>query len=370
MRKYTYTLMAAAIGAAVLTGCGGSTAAAPAATTAEATTAAAAEAPASEEKTEAAPGPEGAKEAAAPASGELKEFDVVLDWYPNAVHTFLFEADKNGYFAEEGLKVNIINPADTVDALTFVASEKAQIGFSYPVDVIMANVNEGMPVKALAAVVQEELSCMASLADSDITADMSSLKGKTVGHSGPAVMEATVKTISKNAGLSEDDVKLLNVGFDLTTALTTKSADMVVGTFINDEIVTMKNAGYDVNVWRYDDYGVPMMYGLVMAVNADAYDADPESYQGFIRACKKGFEDMKDEDKALQTIMADMNSDDNPLDEVQQKESYEILMPLMEKDGQPFLSMSDKTWEDIMSWMADSGLIEAAVGAGDICIQE
>ncbi|MDO4417376.1 MAG: ABC transporter substrate-binding protein [Eubacteriales bacterium] len=317
--------------------------------------------------------PAGAETAAAdPASdADLTEFDVVLDWYPNAVHTFLYEAQDKGYFAEEGLKVNIINPAETVDAMTFVAAGRAQIGFSYPVDTVNAVAAQNMPVRAIGAVVQEELSCMASLAETDITGDMGSLIGKKIGHSGPAVEEAIARTVIKNAGLSDDDVEVLNVGFDLTTSLTTKNTDMVVGTFINDEIVTMRNAGYDVNVWKYEDYGIPQMYGLVLIANRDAYAADPALYQGFLRACRKGFADMQaDEDQALATIMADMNSDDNPLDEAQQRESYEILLPMMEKEGRPFLSMQESDWQAVIDWMAQSGLIEEKCDAADVYIAE
>lgn len=305
------------------------------------------------------------------SDAELTEFNVVLDWYPNAVHTFLYEAQRKGYFAEEGLKVNIINPAETVDAMSFVAASRAQIGFSYPVDTVNAVAAQNMPVRAIGAVVQEELSCMASLAETDITADMSSLRGKKIGHSGPAVEEAIVRTITKNAGLSDDDVEILNVGFDLTTSLTTKNTDLVVGTFINDEIVTMRNAGYDVNVWKYEDYGIPQMYGLVLIANTDAYAADPALYQGFLRACRKGFSDMKaDEDQALSTIMTDMNSDDNPLDEAQQRESYEILLPMMEKEDRPFLSMQESDWQAVIDWMAESGLIEEKCDAADVYVAQ
>ena len=41
---------------------------------------------------------------------ELKEMKVILDWTPNAIHTFLYDAEEKGYFAEEGIKVTIIPP--------------------------------------------------------------------------------------------------------------------------------------------------------------------------------------------------------------------------------------------------------------------
>ena len=47
--------------------------------------------------------------------GELETIDVVLDWYPNAVHAFLYEAEEKGYFAEEGLQVNILFPSNASD---------------------------------------------------------------------------------------------------------------------------------------------------------------------------------------------------------------------------------------------------------------
>ena len=38
------------------------------------------------------------------------EINVVLDWYPNAVHTFIYTAIERGYYAEEGLDVKVRFP--------------------------------------------------------------------------------------------------------------------------------------------------------------------------------------------------------------------------------------------------------------------
>ena len=303
----------------------------------------------------------------ASSDGELTHLDVVLDWYPNAIHTFLYEAIDNGYFEEEGLEVSLINPAESVDAINFVSAGRAQIGLSYPIDVLQARDN-GMPVKALGAVSQKALDCMCALADNtEITADMSCLKGKKIGHSGPAAEIAIAKTIAAGAGLSEGEYELLDVGFDLVTALTTKSVDVVVGTFINDEVVTMQNAGYDLQVFTEQDYGIPELYGLVMVAGEEDYEKNPEIYQSFLTACRKGFEDMKaDEDAALSLIMREMNSDDNPLDEAQQRQSYEILMERMETPDGAFLSMKTETWQEIIDWMTDAGLLSNPVSPSEV----
>ena len=59
--------------------------------------------------------------------GELETIDVVLDWYPNAVHAFLYEAEEKGFFAEEGLQVNILFPSNASDPLTMTAVVMALI---------------------------------------------------------------------------------------------------------------------------------------------------------------------------------------------------------------------------------------------------
>ncbi len=311
----------------------------------------------------------GEEDSAGAAEGELTEFDVVLDWYPNAIHTFLYDAIDKGYFAEEGLQVNIIDPAESVDGLNFVATGRANVGLTYMLEVCQAQEND-MPVKALAAVSQRELDCLTSLAsNTDVTEDMSSLKGKKVGYSGSAGEEAIIRSITEDAGLTEEDYELVNVGFDLSTALTTESVDLVAGMFINDEIVTLQNAGYDINVYDELEYGIPQMYGLIMAVNEEDYAENEEQYQGFLRACAKGFEDMKaDEDASLEIIMNDMNSDENPLDEEQQRGSYEILMERMETEDGEFLSMSEEVWQNTIDWMVKYDLISDSITPQDVTI--
>ena len=43
-------------------------------------------------------------DAANSGSDDLQHLTVVLDWYPNALHAFLYEAQEKGYFAEHGCR--------------------------------------------------------------------------------------------------------------------------------------------------------------------------------------------------------------------------------------------------------------------------
>ena len=60
-------------------------------------------------------------------SKDLKEVSIMLDWYPNAVHSYLYVAQEKGYFEEEGVAVNIQFPAGPTDPLTLAAAGKVTL---------------------------------------------------------------------------------------------------------------------------------------------------------------------------------------------------------------------------------------------------
>src|SRR5699024_2875174 len=53
-----------------------------------------------------------------------KNVSIMLDWYPNAIHSFLYVAQENGYFNEENIDVEFQFPANPTDPLTLAASGK------------------------------------------------------------------------------------------------------------------------------------------------------------------------------------------------------------------------------------------------------
>ena len=89
--KHTAALLAVSLMCGVLGGCAGSQ-------QAETTAAKAAAEQAADSQTAA---PEQTTEAKKQEEKELREINVVLDWYPNAIHTFIYTAIDRGYYAEE-----------------------------------------------------------------------------------------------------------------------------------------------------------------------------------------------------------------------------------------------------------------------------
>lgn len=310
----------------------------------------------------------GAAQSASSGKEALRELTVVLDWYPNALHTFLYQAEEAGYFAEEGLTVNIQSPAGTNDAMSMVAAGKADIGLYYQQDVIQARVEQDVPVKSVAAVVQAPLNIILSLEEKDIT-EPKDLVGKTVGYAGTELSEALVHSIMQSSGADSSDVTLVDVGFDLMSSMTTGNVDATIGCLVNHEVPQMEKEGFAVNYFFPDDFGVPQYYEGIFLASDEMIENEPDVIASFLRACQKGFADFKNQpDETLQVLLDNQDEANFALDPDVEKKSTETLLPLMETADAPFLSQSEACWQENIDWMYDEGLISEKPEVSEVMV--
>ena len=297
---------------------------------------------------------------------DLREMDVVLDWYPNALHAFMYVAIEKGYYAEEGLKVNIRFPSNTNDAMSLVAAGRADVGLYYQQDVILARANQNVPVKSIAAVAQGPLNIVLSLKDKGITSP-EGLVGKTIGYSGTELSEALVRSMMDYVGVDADSVTLIDVGFDLMSAMITGNVDATIGCLVNHEVPQLEEEGFELNWFMVDGYGVPSYYEGIFLASDDMIEHDADTLQAFLRASAKGVEDMKaDPEEALRILLDNQNAENFPLSETVERRSMQVLLPIMASEGTPFLSQSDVCWQENINWMLSQGLISTPVTVDDV----
>ena len=317
-------------------------------------------------------GAQGAANSNAEAGGDggaednLHHLTVVLDWYPNALHAFLYEAQEKGYFAEQGLDVDIQSPAGVNDAMSMVAAGKADIGLYYQQDVIQARAEQNVPIKSIGAVVQGPLNIVLSLKDKNITSPKD-LEGKTVGYAGTELSEALIRSIMKNSGADPDSVKLVDVGFDLMSSMTTGNVDATIGCLVNHEVPQMEEEGFELNYFPVSGYGIPNYYEEIFLTNNKLLEEEPEVVAGFLRASKKGFDDFKaDPDGCLAILMNNQNEANFPLTQSVEEQSCKTLLPLMETADAEFLSQTEECWQENIDWMLENGLIDQDVDVADV----
>jgi putative hydroxymethylpyrimidine transport system substrate-binding protein len=213
-----------------------------------------------------------------------KPLIVVLDWFINPNHAPLFVAKQEGFFAQQGIKVKFISPADTSEGEKMVAVNKADIAVSYQ-PALMYKVTNGLPLTRFATLVNAPLSTLVVLKNSAIYS-IKDLKGKRLGFSAPGIDNILLTTMLKSAKLNISDVELINVKFNLTQALLTGRIDGFTGGMRNFEPIVMELAGKPTRMFYPEKYGFPLYDELILVTNKNKIN-DPNLIK-FTRALKQG----------------------------------------------------------------------------------
>lgn len=294
---------------------------------------------------------------------KTEDVSIMLDWYPNAVHSAIYVAQEKGYFKDEGLNVKIEMPADTNDPLKLAAIGKVDLALSYQTQVAMSRA-EGIPVVSVAALVRHPLDTVMFKKETGIKTPKD-LEGKNVGYPSTIISEALVKTMVKNDGGDFNKVKMTDVGWDLMPSIATDKVDAIIGGYINHEYVLLKKEGYNMEAMKLTDYGVPDNYELVLVAGEKTVAKKKDSIEKFWKAVAKGQEDVKKNPEKGLKVLLDHENDSFPLDKKVETESLATLLPLMEDEGVPFGYQDEEKWKDVVEWLYKTGVIKDKINPND-----
>ncbi len=217
-------------------------------------------------------------------SSAADKLTLMLDWFINPDHAPLFVAQENGYFAEAGLEVELIAPADPNDPPKLVAAGKADLAVSYQPQ-LHIQVAEGLPLVRIATLVATPLNTLLVLADGPVQS-IADLEGRTVGYSVGGFEDALLGAMLQRHGLSVDDVTLVNVNFSLSPSLISGQVDAVIGAYRNFELNQMDIEGRPGRAFYIEEEGVPPYDELIVVANTGRQD-DP-ALRRFVDALERG----------------------------------------------------------------------------------
>lgn len=301
-----------------------------------------------------------------PTSDTKDKLSIMLDWYPNAVHSFIYVAQEKGYFADQGLDVDIQMPADTNDSLKLVAAGKIDLALSYQPQILLAR-GENIPVRSIAAVVRHPLVHLLTEANGNVSTPKD-LDGKTVGYSSIPLYEAMVRTMISHDGGNPDNMNLVDVGFDLIPSLASGQADAIMGGFINHEQLILEKEGHAMKSINPVDYGVPDYYELVLTASEAGIEAKKEQLTRFVKAIQEGQKYVTEHPEEALNILLAHENETSPLDPEIENKSLAILLPLMNEQGQQFGRQEMESWENVRTWLVEKALIPESVKAEDAFI--
>ena len=186
---------------------------------------------------------------------------VLLDWFVNPDHAALVVAKEGGFFHKHGLDVTFIEPADPATPPRLVAAGQGDIAVSYQPSFYLSR-QEGINLVRVGAAIATPLNTLIALEDGPIKT-LADLKGKSIGYSVSGFEDVMLGAMLAKAGLTVNDVKLVNVNFALTEALVSKQVDAVVGGYRNFELTEMKLAGHPGRAFYPEDVDFPAYDELI-----------------------------------------------------------------------------------------------------------
>ena len=127
-----------------------------------------------------------------------------------------YVAQEKGYFKQEGLRVKILSPSDTADALKLAVAGQVDLAVSYEPQTIIA-ASEGLPVRVVGRLVAHPLTTLLFLKDKGYTSP-EELSGKAIGYTVPGLMDVLLEAFASLNGIR--DYTATNVGFNIVPALT------------------------------------------------------------------------------------------------------------------------------------------------------
>ena len=220
----------------------------------------------------------------------LKKVTFVLDWTPNTNHTGVYVAQAKGFFEEAGLEVEIVQPPDD-GAEAMVGSGKAQFGVSFQDYLVpaFAGKEKTIPVTAVAAILQHNLSGIMSAKDKGITSPKK-MENHTYATWELPIEQAILKECVEEDGGDFDKVEMLPETIDdEVAALKAEQVDSI-WVYYGWAGIAAEVKDFPINYFAFKDIDEAFdYYSPVIIANDDFLASDPETAKAFLKAVTNGY---------------------------------------------------------------------------------
>lgn len=292
-------------------------------------------------------------------TGELTPVKLVLDWAPNTNHTGIYVALENGYYAEEGLDVEVLEPASTGSTEAVVGSQKADFGISFQEYVTNARLS-GVPIVSIAAVIQHNTSGFGSISSRGIEAP-EDFEGKRYGGFESPMEKAIIKGLMDSAGADVEEVEFVNIGIGDLLAFLQRDIDLT-WIYHGWDGIEAELRGLDLNVVMLEDYqdAVPDWYTPVIITSEGLIEKDPDKAARFMRATARGYEfAIANPDEAACILLK--HAPELSFELVVASQQW--LSSRYQDDADRWGEQKLEVWREFADWMYENGLIDSRLDA-------
>jgi NitT/TauT family transport system substrate-binding protein len=289
---------------------------------------------------------------AAPAAAQQK-IDFILNWVPGGDHAPYYYAKKQGWYAKEGIELNLEPGKGSALATQKVGAGANPVGLADMGGVLVAK-GKGAPNVAVFNVYANSPQGLYWLKSSGIKG-IKDFPGKKIGNPAADGARTMWPALAKANGIDPKSVTWVNIDANAKlSALKAKSIDITTS-FYNLHHVFERELGEDMGFLAWRDIGLNP-YGNSVIVNADYLKKNKPTVAKFVSVTQRAFAQCAKEPKPCVQALIDANgalSFDNEL------VNWQLVEVLMSDKISRGVALG---WHDDARMQADYQLVRDYVG--------
>ncbi|HLE23751.1 MAG TPA: ABC transporter substrate-binding protein [Anaerolineales bacterium] len=284
---------------------------------------------------------------------------LMLDWVPNTNHSGVFVAQQEGYFADEGLQVDIVQPGEVYAELA-VAGGGADFGVSFQEQVTLARA-DGVPLVSIAAILQHNTSAFAARSGSG-GGTPAGWEGLRYGSFGSPFERPTVEGLMECAGGDVGRVVWIETGFTDPLSLLQQGQIDLAWIFYGWQGVQAEQLGVDLDLVMMEDHFdcIPDYYTPVLIASEATLAERPALAGSFLRALARGYAFAAERpDEAAEILLTAAPE----LDREVVLASQRWISPRYQAEAARWGEQSADRWQTYADWMTSQGILAETLDA-------
>ncbi|MDO4259558.1 MAG: ABC transporter substrate-binding protein [Actinomycetaceae bacterium] len=228
---------------------------------------------------------------AAPTSGSTQggasSVTIGLTYIPNVQFSPVYVAKKEGIYRAAGIDATIRHHGNKEGLFTALTSGEEDVVVASGDEMLQAR-EAGMDLVSIGTYYHTHPVVTIVPEDSTIKT-IADLKGKRIGVPGQSGSNwYSLLSMLSHAGLTQNDVTVIPVGFNQQAALAQKEVDAAVG-FVNNDFVQMKQAGMKVRTLDIPEGTIPLVSSSIITTRK-WLDENPDQAKAVVDATVSGID--------------------------------------------------------------------------------
>jgi ABC-type nitrate/sulfonate/bicarbonate transport system substrate-binding protein len=283
------------------------------------------------------------------------EIEFILDWVPNTNHTGLFVAEELGYFEEAGLDVTIRRPPEG-SVTELVASGGAEFGIDFQ-DSIANRFDEGLPVTAVAAIVEHNTAGILSHADANIQT-AADIEGNSYGTWNEEIELALLEQVMQEDGGDFSQVELVpNQADNSVVGLANGMFDSATIYYAWDGIMA-EHQNVPTNFFYFTDFSEQLdFYSPIIIGNNDYLENNPDEVSAFVQAVKRGYQyTIENPEEAAEILVENAPELEEQADFVSASQAW--ISERYAENPEEWGYIDEERWNAFYDWLYENDLVE------------